>query len=121
MRTRSLFDARRMKPAAATIVAALSAVLVALLAAPPFARAGNVESAKRQLEKVKVDLSSQSWDSIGDDIKATEEFLDGVPDADRAPIQKELDAIKKQAEAGIKEYKTKEIVDRSTRDMNSAA
>jgi hypothetical protein len=85
------------------------------------AYAGDIDSAKTQLEKVKVDVDNGTWDSAQDDIKATELFLDGVPDADRAPVQKELDGLKIKVAAGLKAYKSKAIVDGSKRDLDSAA
>ena len=76
---------------------ALALTVFALLAATQSTLAGDIDSAKQQLEKVKSDVSNSSWDSIADDIKATEDFLEGTPPAERAPIQKELDALKEKA------------------------
>lgn len=92
-----------------------------LLALGPLARAGDIDSAKRKLETAKSDLSSRSWDAASKDVKDAEEFLDGLPESDRAPIQKELDSIKKQVDAGLGEYQSKEIPRKATSDLDSAA
>lgn len=108
------------RPAFAAWCVAAAAV-VALLAPAPAARAGDVESAKQRIESAKDDLKGQNWNSFERDLKEATEFLDGVPDADRKPIEAQMEALKKQAEPQIKTWKSKNIVDRVTRDIESAA
>ena len=83
--------------------------------------AGDIESAKQKLERVKVDVENKSWDSISDDIKATQEFLDSVPAAEADPVRKELDALKLKADAGMKEFKSKGIVATAKGALDRAA
>src|SRR4051794_7440951 len=85
------------------------------------ARAGDVETAKQRLAAAKENLKDQSWGSIEDNLKAAEEFLDGVPDAEKAPIQKEIAAIRTQAAPQVKAYKAKGITDPVGRYIDSAA
>ncbi len=99
----------------------ISVLAMTFCVRPPSTFAGDLDSAKRQLEKVKVDVDSSSWDSVEGDIKSTEEFLDGLPEAERAPVQKELDALKTKAMSGLKENKSKFILETSKRDLDSAA
>src|SRR6476646_7108826 len=87
---------------------AVVAWLVFVQGAAPV-RAGDVETAKQRLASAKENLKDQSWGSIEDNLKAAEEFLDGVPDAEKAPIQKEIAAIRTQAAPQVKAYKAKGI------------
>ena len=96
------------------------AIFAGLFLALP-ARAGDVESAKGKLEEAKRDLEGQSWGRVEEDLKAAEDFLDGVPEADKAPVAKELAAIRKQAAPQVRAWKAKAIVDSATRYISSAA
>ena len=66
-------------------------------------------------------LKSQNWNTLEEALKSTEDFLDGVPDAEKAPVMKELEALRKEALPKIAAVKSKNIVDRITRDIDSAA
>jgi hypothetical protein len=99
---------------------AVVAWLVFVQGAAPV-RAGDVETAKQRLASAKENLKDQSWGSIEDNLKAAEEFLDGVPDAEKAPIMKEITAIRAQAEPQVKAYKAKGITDPVGRYIDTAA
>ena len=96
-------------------------VALALMFVPAPSKAGDLDSAKMNLEKVKVDLDNSTWDAFADDVKATETFLDGLPAADKDPVQKELDALKAKGATGFKDYKSRGIIDTAKRDLDSAA
>src|SRR3954447_21319549 len=85
------------------------------------ARAGDVETAKQRLAAAKEHLKDQSWGSIEDNLKAAERFLDGLPDAEKAPIQKEITAIRTQAAPQVRAYKAKGITDPVGRYIHTAA
>jgi hypothetical protein len=68
-----------------------------------------------------MDVENSSWSSFDDDVKSTESFLDGLPDADRTPVQKQLDYLITKAGPALKEYKSKLIIDPSKRELDSAA
>jgi hypothetical protein len=95
--------------------------LATLLLPSRIALAGDIESAKKHLEEAKDALKSQNWSTLEEELKSTGDFLDGVPDAERAPVMKELTALKKEAEPKIAAVKSQKIVERITRDIDSAA
>ena len=121
LRNQSILTILPARPNQRRMAAAIAVLALTICMGRSAAFAGDIDSAKRQLEKVKVDVGSSSWDSVEQDIKSTEEFLDGLPDAERAPVQKELDALKAKAMAGLKENKSKFILETSKRDLDSAA
>lgn len=97
-------------------------VVIAALSLPSrTALAGDIESAKKHLEEAKDALKNQNWNSLEEELKSTEDFLDGVPEAEKAPVMKELTALKKEAEPKIAAVKSQKLVDRITRDIDSAA
>jgi hypothetical protein len=107
-------------PSRLWIIAGLVAIAVLLLPSRP-ALAGDIESAKKHLEEAKDDLKSQNWNSLEEELKSTEDFLDGVPEAERAPVMKELEALKKEALPKIAAAKSQKLVERISRDIDSAA
>src|SRR3954465_647307 len=62
-------------------LAAFIALLLGALAIVSVARAGDIVSARDQLEHAKENLKDGNFNSLQDSLKNAEEFLDGVPDA----------------------------------------
>src|SRR5438067_3518474 len=56
----------------------------------------DLEGAKKALETVKKNIADDNTSNIDSDVKVVEFELKDVPDADRKPIQDELDGIKKK-------------------------
>jgi hypothetical protein len=97
------------------------AVLLGMLLLVSAARAGDIETARQNLERAKEDLKNQNFNSLEDDLKNVEEYLDGVPDAERKPVEAELQALKKQAEPKLKAFKAEYLTKQINRDVDSAA
>jgi hypothetical protein len=102
-------------------IAAGVVVVSAMLLPSRVALAGDIESAKRHLEKAKEELKAENWNSLEDELKATEDLLDGVPDADKAPILKDVEALKKEGLPKIAAMRSKRIVERATSEIEGAA
>ena len=58
-------------------VMAVVAVMSAACLLAPAARAGDIDTAKRHLEVAKEDLKDQDYNSLEENLKTAEEFLDG--------------------------------------------
>ena len=87
----------------------------------PAALAGDVETAKQHLEEAKGDLKDQNYNSLQESLKNAEEFLEGVPDAERKPVEAELQALKKEAEPKIKAFKAERLTVSLNREIDRAA
>ncbi len=103
------------------VVAAVVGAAFLLLTTPQHSRAGDVETAKKHLEEAKSNLQNENWIGLEQEMASTEEFLDGVPEAEKAPVAKELAALKKQAEPKLKQFKSERLTKEITRLIDDAA
>ncbi len=70
----------------------------------------DADSAKKYLAQAKTDVANNDANAAGNDIQLAEAELDGVADADRAPIAKELTDLKKSlSDAKASEGKEKAV------------
>lgn len=94
---------------------------ICILTISQWARAGDIDAAKKYLDKAKQQLKDSEWNSIEETLKAVDEFLDGVPDVDKAPVAKELADVKSQAATGLKKFKADGMTKSIDRELGSAA
>src|SRR5438045_1749558 len=74
---------------------AIGAVVMVLLAMPcTWVRAGDAAKAKRDLTFAKDNAESGRWDDLDSAMKRVAADMDGLSDADKAPLLKEIAAIK---------------------------
>src|SRR5436190_5668909 len=82
---------------------------------------GDIEKAKRELRYAKSSADDKRWDQLEPKIQLIEAALQGVPDADAAPVLAELKPMKEKMLAGIREEKAGRIEREIMRGVSAAA
>src|ERR1700722_2805694 len=70
-------------------------ISIVLFVMPPSARA-DVPAAQKAIDDAKASIANQDWNTADTNLKLAEAQLDGVSDADKKPIQDQIDALTKQ-------------------------
>jgi len=82
---------------------------------------GDIEKAKRELRYAKSTADDKRWDQLEPKIKGIEAALEGVPDADAAPVRAELKTMKEAMEKGLREENSGRIEREIRRSLSAAA
>src|SRR5438067_715404 len=70
---------------------------------------GDVVKAKRDLMFARMAVESQRWDELGEQMKKVQVDLDGLSDAEKAPLLTEMTAIKTETSKAIEEDVTRRL------------
>jgi hypothetical protein len=79
-------------------------------AAPPPAPTVDLSAARRELRWMKEAIGSARWDNYESSLSKVNQALAGVPDAAKADLVAELDALKQEAEKAQKAEKAKRVL-----------
>ena len=82
---------------------------------------GDIEKAKRELRYAKSSADDKRWDQLEPKLQAIEAALDGVPDAEKAPVAAEVAAMREKMLKGLREEKAGRIERELKRDLGAAA
>lgn len=64
---------------------------------------GDVEKAKREVRSARMAADERRWDVLESRLKTIDEALDGVPDADKAPVLAEIAPLREKMQQGLRE------------------
>src|SRR4051812_42470093 len=82
---------------------------------------GDIEKAKRELRYAKSAADDRRWDQLEPKIQSIEAALEGVPDAEKAPVLAELQPMKEAMEKGLREENSGRIQREIQRNLAAAA
>ena len=82
---------------------------------------GDIEKAKRELRYAKSTADDKRWDQLEPKLAAIEAALQGVPDAEKAPVSAELAAMREKMNQGLREEKAGQIEREIKRNLAAAA
>ncbi len=82
---------------------------------------GDIEKAKRELRYAKSSADDKRWDQLEPKLQGIEAALEGVPDAEKAPVAAEVAAMRAKMLQGLREEKAGRLDRELKRDLNAAA
>lgn len=82
---------------------------------------GDIEKAKRELRFAKYSCDDKRWEQLEPKLAAIEAALEGVPDAEKAPVAAEVAAMKAKMVQGLREEKAGSISREIKRNLMAAA
>jgi hypothetical protein len=82
---------------------------------------GDIEKAKRELRFAKSTADDKRWDQLEPKLQAIDAALEGVPDAEKAPVAAEVAAMREKMLQGIREEKAGRLEREIKRNLSAAA
>ena len=96
------------------------AAVLSLLLAPPTARAGSVASARARISMAKESLDREDYDRVESSLDSAEKALDGLSDAEKAPVLAEIKAVRDQIQTAQNAGKIKTMEKELDRHLRQA-
>lgn len=81
---------------------------------------GDIEKAKRELRFAKSTADDKRWDQLEPKLAAIEAALEGVPDAEKAPVAAEVAAMREKMLKGLREEKAARLEREIKRNLSAA-
>jgi len=95
-------------------------VLICVAVPPPAAMAGSAAAARSQVNMAKESLDRGDFDRVDSSLESAEKYLDGLSDAEKAPILAEIKEVRAQVEPKKKAEQAKRVQEEIERHLRQA-